>query len=153
MVEYHTEKCVGCENLPKNVTVSISDDLAEKMDEMKDINWSEVCRRAIAKYIEAEKLRLGEEIKNKMEEFWRRLEESKETPEKFLQDWHELRAYLKNLVDSEPVPMWKNIGMMYVSFLDIAKIILNLATTLSGGLSQLDKRVKRIEDELRFREK
>ena len=33
--------------MPKNLTVSISDDLAEKMDKLKDVNWSWICEMAI----------------------------------------------------------------------------------------------------------
>jgi len=41
--------------LPKDLTISISDELAEKMDMMPEINWSEVCRQAIIKYIDERK--------------------------------------------------------------------------------------------------
>jgi hypothetical protein len=54
---------------PKNITVSVPDELAERMKKLSDVNWSEVCRRAIASYIdirlepniEAIVSRLGEE--------------------------------------------------------------------------------------------
>jgi hypothetical protein len=50
--------------LPKNITLSISDELAEKMDTMPEINWSEVCRQAISKYIDERKSKeKGELIK------------------------------------------------------------------------------------------
>lgn len=38
--------------MPKNVTISISDELAEKMAKMPEINWSEVGRQTITKFIE-----------------------------------------------------------------------------------------------------
>ena len=40
--------------MPKNITVSISDELAEKMDKLKDVNWSRVCEMAIENAIENE---------------------------------------------------------------------------------------------------
>ena len=70
VVDFYTEKCVGCERLPKNVTVSISDEIAAKMDGMRDVNWSEVCRRCISEYIEARKSNRGEFIKD-VERFMR----------------------------------------------------------------------------------
>jgi predicted transcriptional regulator len=53
--------------MPKNLTVSISDDLAEKMDKLKDVNWSWICEMAISERIlvsiQAEEvLRLKSEI-------------------------------------------------------------------------------------------
>lgn len=38
--------------MPKNITISISDELAKKMDAMPEINWSEVCRQSISRYVE-----------------------------------------------------------------------------------------------------
>lgn len=35
----------------KNVTVYVPDELAKDMEQMLDVNWSEVCRRAIVDYI------------------------------------------------------------------------------------------------------
>jgi len=50
--------------LPKNITLAISDELIEKMDTMPEINWSEVCRQAISKYIDERKSKeKGELIK------------------------------------------------------------------------------------------
>jgi ribosomal protein S17E len=34
-----------------NVTISVSDDLKAKMDKLTEVNWSKICREAIAKYI------------------------------------------------------------------------------------------------------
>ncbi len=31
----------------RSITLLVSDELAEKMDKLKDVNWSEVCRYAI----------------------------------------------------------------------------------------------------------
>ena len=36
----------------KNVTVGISDELAKKMEEFDEVNWSSICRKCIEKYIE-----------------------------------------------------------------------------------------------------
>ncbi len=35
----------------RNVTVYIPNDMVELMDRLKEVNWSEVCRRAIAGYL------------------------------------------------------------------------------------------------------
>lgn len=35
----------------RNVTIYIPDDMVELMDRLKEVNWSEVCRRAIAGYL------------------------------------------------------------------------------------------------------
>lgn len=40
--------------MPKNITVSISDNLGEEMDKLKDVNWSEVCEMAIEHAIKNE---------------------------------------------------------------------------------------------------
>ncbi len=56
--------------MPKNITVSISDEIAGKMDKLKDVNWSEVCRMAISEYIEAKQLHYGEVVKD-LERFMR----------------------------------------------------------------------------------
>lgn len=56
--------------MPKNITVSISDDLAIKMDTFKDVNWSEVCRMAISEYLEKKQPNNGEVVKN-LERFLR----------------------------------------------------------------------------------
>ena len=45
-----TMKIVG-----KNVTVYIQGDTATKMEELKEVNWSQVCKSAIESYIEARK--------------------------------------------------------------------------------------------------
>lgn len=51
--------------MPKNITISISDELATKMDSMPEINWSEVCRQAISNYIEErEPKQIGDFIKS-----------------------------------------------------------------------------------------
>jgi len=39
----------------KNVTVYLPDDVAEKMEEFKEVNWSEICRKAILDYLVARK--------------------------------------------------------------------------------------------------
>jgi hypothetical protein len=35
------------ERVMRSITLLVSDKLAEKMDKLKDVNWSEVCRYAI----------------------------------------------------------------------------------------------------------
>jgi len=40
-----------CVETPKNVTILIQDELAEKMRKFPEVNWSEVCRKAIDNYI------------------------------------------------------------------------------------------------------
>lgn len=49
--------------MPKNITVSISDELIRKMDAMSEVNWSEVCRQAISKYIDERGKTEGELLK------------------------------------------------------------------------------------------
>jgi len=36
----------------KNVTVYLPDDVAEKMEKFPEVNWSEICRRAVLDYIQ-----------------------------------------------------------------------------------------------------
>jgi len=36
----------------KNVTIYLPDDVAEKMEKFPEVNWSEICRKAITDYIE-----------------------------------------------------------------------------------------------------
>ena len=40
--------------MPRHITVSISDDLAERMDKLRDVNWFRVCEYAIEHAIENE---------------------------------------------------------------------------------------------------
>jgi hypothetical protein len=35
------------ERVMRSITLLVSDELAEKMDKLKDVNWSEVCRYTI----------------------------------------------------------------------------------------------------------
>lgn len=37
----------------KNVTVYLPDEVAQKMETLPEVNWSEICRKAITDYIEA----------------------------------------------------------------------------------------------------
>src|SRR6266480_1827488 len=39
----------------KNVTVYIQGDTATKMEELKEVNWSQICKSAIESYVEARK--------------------------------------------------------------------------------------------------
>jgi len=36
----------------KNVTIYLPDDIAEKMEKFPEVNWSEICRKAIVDYVE-----------------------------------------------------------------------------------------------------
>ena len=41
----------------KNVTLSVGDEIAEKMKEYPEVNWSEIARKAIIEYITQRKHR------------------------------------------------------------------------------------------------
>lgn len=53
----------------KNVTVSVTDELAKKMERMPEVNWSEVCRRAISEYIEARESKERGEVIEDLERY------------------------------------------------------------------------------------
>jgi hypothetical protein len=36
----------------KNVTIYLPDEVAQKMDQLPEVNWSEICRKAISDYID-----------------------------------------------------------------------------------------------------
>lgn len=38
--------------MAKNITISVPDELAKQMEKFRDVNWSEVCRSAIGRYVE-----------------------------------------------------------------------------------------------------
>jgi hypothetical protein len=38
--------------MPKNVTIYIPDEIAEKMENFPEVNWSEICRKAVIDYID-----------------------------------------------------------------------------------------------------
>lgn len=38
--------------MPKNLTLAVPDELSEKMDQLKEVNWSAVARQAIEEYVE-----------------------------------------------------------------------------------------------------
>lgn len=42
---------VGGLALGKNLTIYVPDDVAEKMAMFPEVNWSEICRRAIIEYL------------------------------------------------------------------------------------------------------
>lgn len=42
-------------NCMPNVTISVSDELKDRMDTLSEVNWSEICRKAIARYIDERK--------------------------------------------------------------------------------------------------
>lgn len=47
----YTEYKVIDDNMVKNITIGISDELAKKMEEFNEVNWSAVARACIEKYI------------------------------------------------------------------------------------------------------
>lgn len=46
-----TEYTVICDTMVKNITVGISDELSNRMDEFKEVNWSAITRICIEKYL------------------------------------------------------------------------------------------------------
>ena len=38
--------------MPKNVTIYLSDEIAGKMEKYPEVNWSEICRKAVVEYID-----------------------------------------------------------------------------------------------------
>ena len=38
--------------MPKNVTIYLSDEIAGKMEKYQEVNWSEICRKAVIDYID-----------------------------------------------------------------------------------------------------
>lgn len=42
--------------MPKNVTIYIPEEIAEKMEKYPEVNWSEVCRRAVTDYMTSRSL-------------------------------------------------------------------------------------------------
>ena len=64
--------------MPKNVTISVPDDLAEKMEKMQDVNWSGVCREAIANYIMVRAPAEKSEMIERLEEYLKSKRKSEE---------------------------------------------------------------------------
>lgn len=60
----------------KNVTIYLPDDVAERMEKFPEVNWSEICRRAIVDYIETRsQVDLGpiiERLKKESDELYRK---------------------------------------------------------------------------------
>jgi len=52
--------------MPKNVTIYIPDEIAEKMAQYPEVNWSEVCRRAITEYVNLRNLSDFEQLAEKL---------------------------------------------------------------------------------------
>jgi len=46
----HSHK--GGIRIPKNVTIYLSDEIAQKMEKYPEVNWSEICRKAVIEYID-----------------------------------------------------------------------------------------------------
>jgi len=38
--------------MPKNVTIYLSDEIAGKMEKYQEVNWSEICRKAVLDYVD-----------------------------------------------------------------------------------------------------
>lgn len=57
--------------MPKNVTISVSDELAKRMEQYLDVNWSEVGRRAFDEYIKARESVEKGEVQERLEEYLR----------------------------------------------------------------------------------
>lgn len=38
--------------MPKNVTIYLSDEIAGRMEKYQEVNWSEICRKAVLDYID-----------------------------------------------------------------------------------------------------
>lgn len=60
----------------KNVTIYLPDEVAERMEKFPEVNWSEICRRAIVDYIETRsQVDLGpiiERLKKESDELYRK---------------------------------------------------------------------------------
>lgn len=55
--------------MPKNVTVSLPDELYTRMERMPEINWSEVARKSFAEYIEGRENREKTELVKDLEKY------------------------------------------------------------------------------------
>jgi len=95
---------------------------------------------------------LSEEFKKKIEEFLKRIDSAK-TDKECLQRLSEFRTYLTGAVDLETHPIWSNIGYGYIGILRTLEALYSFAMAFNARLSDVEKRIKRIEDELNFREK
>jgi hypothetical protein len=42
-------------SVPRNLTISLPDELAKEMENYPEVDWSEVCRQAIEKYVKMRK--------------------------------------------------------------------------------------------------
>jgi len=93
-----------------------------------------------------------EEILIKVLEFIRRIN-SAESIEEHLQIQNELIYYLEGVVDSEPVPLAKGIGNIFIMNLRLSGMFLRTFDNLFNRLINLESRLKRIEDEWEIREK
>ena len=40
------------EEMPKNVTIYLSDEIAGRMEKYQEVNWSEICRKAVLDYVD-----------------------------------------------------------------------------------------------------
>jgi hypothetical protein len=95
---------------------------------------------------------LSEESKRKIEEYLKRIESAK-TDEEYIRCISQFRTYLSGVVDYETDPFWSTIGYAYIGILRMSETLHKFALNLSRKLSELEKRIKRIEDELNFRER
>jgi len=86
------------------------------------------------------------EIKQYMEKF-----KSAKNTEEALKILGEMRIYLTGVADSEADPFLKAIRYLYIYELRTAEALLAFVTSIDQKLTNLEKRVARIEDELELR--
>ena len=103
----------------RNITVYVSDDTASRMDELTEVNWSQICKEAIDTYIEARK-----SINPQARLKFQKLKETEKTDGYVFgsqlaseildnlnyQEVHELRwDELEENVDGVPLEMWQDV--------------------------------------------
>jgi predicted transcriptional regulator len=117
-------KCVNCVcteriGMPKNITISISDELATKMDSMPEINWSEVCRQAITNYIEEKEPKQKGELIEGLENYLSGKLPLTEDKEKIRRE--EIERFTKKWGNPDSVSSDEEISHNYVTLLKTQK--------------------------------
>jgi len=124
--------------VPKNVTISISDDLATKMDAMPEINWSEVCRQAVSRYIEEKEPKQKGELIEGLENYLSGklpLTEDKERIRK-----EEIERFRKKWGNPDSISNDEEKSHNYVTLLKTQRINLgNTSVELEIGNSRVQK--------------
>jgi len=132
--------------MTKNVTISVSDELAKKMNAMPEINWSEVCRQAISKYINKRSEEKGELLKG-LEDFLKtKPPESKESVEKAEIERFTRRWGKPEIVDTRTQPPYVHlrktqnltIGDTTLTTLKIFNDVLLTITLVPNQLSEFN---------------